>query len=112
MKKVSNMDSMKMILMTMVMGMMLSAYAFADGDIVKSSIIVLNGTGTQINGGTYLLGAKCSPGQVLTSDATTGLVSCIIDQTVAANTGWGVSGLNVYNATANIGIGTTAPNAK
>src|SRR3972149_5051931 len=80
-----------------------------------------------ISGATYLLNSKCASGEVLSTGPSTGLISCVTDQTLgggavtgSGNSGYivkwtGTSVINnsiIYENGTNIGIGTTTPQGK
>jgi hypothetical protein len=79
-----------------------------------------------VTGATYLGNSKCPSGQVLTTDATTGLLSCVAASGIdGAVTGTGTDGyiarwnstsnINnsvIYQNGSNVGIGTTNPGYK
>jgi hypothetical protein len=93
------------------------------GTTIPQNTLSIVGT-TNISGATYLLNSKCNPGEVLSADATTGLISCVTDQTLGggAVTGGGSSGYlarwngtstinnsDIFQLGSNIGIGTINP---
>ncbi len=89
---------------------------------ISSAGLVSMGTAS-ITGASYLLNSKCSTGQVLTSDASTGLVSCVaasglsgvISGSGTTNnltkfTGTASVGNSIiYDSGSAVGIGTTTP---
>ncbi|MEM4330640.1 MAG: hypothetical protein QW273_01370 [Candidatus Pacearchaeota archaeon] len=112
-----------------------SSYAstsVSDGNLIVSGNVGIGTSNPQntlnvigsfnVTGATYLGNSKCSAGQVLTADASTGLVSCTSVSTLSGSgtagniTRWsGASSLTnsvVYESGGNVGIGTTSPSQK